>query len=96
MPAEFMGLEHATVDEQQAGAAVDGGGGAAERVVEPLGREVRRELEREGAGRRFAGVLRGGALASFGAGSGGLPGVGPVGGEAKRGDGRFGSVADHG
>ncbi|WP_321472982.1 hypothetical protein [uncultured Paludibaculum sp.] len=96
MPAEFVGLEHATVDEQQAGAAVGTGGGAAESVVEPLGREVRRQLERERARLRFAGVLGGGAFASFGAGPGGLPGVGPVGGQTAGGWRKLGGIGRHG
>ncbi|WP_321476744.1 hypothetical protein [uncultured Paludibaculum sp.] len=96
MPAEFVRLEHATVDEQQAGAAVEAGGGAAEGVVEPFGREARRQLEREGARRRFAGVLGGGSLACLGARSGGLLRVGPIGGEAASRDGDLGGAAGHG
>ncbi|WP_321476392.1 hypothetical protein [uncultured Paludibaculum sp.] len=92
MPAEFVGLEHAAVDKEQAGPAVGAGGSAAEGVVQPLIGEVRGQLERKRTGRSLAGVLTGDALAGFGAGSGGLPGVGAVGGQAASGLGDLGGV----
>jgi hypothetical protein len=95
-PSDFVGLEHAPVDEQEAGPDVGAGGGAAEGVVEPLGGEVLRQMKREGARRRFAGILRRDAFSGLGAGTGGSLGVGPISGEAARGDGGLGGVAGHG
>ncbi|WP_321472548.1 hypothetical protein [uncultured Paludibaculum sp.] len=82
VPAEFVGLQHAAVDEEQAGSVVGTGGGAAEGVVQTLVGEMWLQLERERAGKGFAGVLGGGSFAGFGAGPGGLPGVGAIGGQA--------------
>lgn len=88
-PADLVRLEHAAVDEQDAGLFGGAGGRAAERFLEPFDGELPGEVVVDGAGRRLAGVLGGYAFAGFGARSGRAAGVGAVGGQAARGDGRL-------